>query len=120
MKPSAQIEPLRLLLRRLRSRPPEPPLLADLESSFARELERLLQKKRRRRLAMLVPKLRVVESCECGDPRCASFYVVPQFVLRWRWPGRRETLDLGASQGTICRCKDNRFVTLFDESLIGL
>jgi hypothetical protein len=62
---------------------------------------------------MLVPKLRVVESCECGDPRCASFYVVPQFVLRWRWPGRRETLDLGASQGTIT-------VDLVDEEIVSV
>ncbi len=91
----------RRLLRRLRTQRIEPPLLVDLEPAFAQELEQLLQQKRRRRLAASVSELRVVEVCACGDPRCASFYVIPRFILRWRWPGQGETLDFGAAYGTI-------------------
>ena len=101
MSAHAPIGALRSLFRRLRTPRREPPLLTEVDPAFAQELEQLLQRKGRRRLAAAVSDLRVVELCRCGDPKCSSFYVIPRFIVSWRWPGQGETLELDAARGTI-------------------
>lgn len=82
-------------------RRPEQPLLADLAPAFARELEQLLARQEQRRLAASVPTLRVVELCSCSKPNCSTFYVIPRFIVAWRWPGGGKTLALDAGEGTV-------------------
>jgi hypothetical protein len=79
----------------------EPPLLSDVAPEFAAELAALLSARGEPILARSVTTLPVVELCNCNDPRCASFYIVPSFAARWRWPQGGSTLDFNATTGTI-------------------
>jgi hypothetical protein len=97
----APIGALRSLLRRLRTPGREPPLLTEVDPAFAQELEQQLRRKGQQRLAASVSELRVVELCRCGDPKCSSFYVIPRFIVSWRWAAQGETLELDAARGTI-------------------
>jgi hypothetical protein len=45
-------------------------------------------------LASAVTSLRVVETCHCADPTCASFYAVNPFRAAWLWGHRGRTIEL--------------------------
>ncbi len=77
------------------------PLLTAIAPTFAEELQELLRARGQRQQAASIPALRVVELCNCDRPNCSTFYTIPRFVVRWRWPGAGRTLDLKPSEGTI-------------------
>jgi hypothetical protein len=79
----------------------EPPLLSEIAPEFAAELANLLDAHGEPMLARSVTTLSVVELCNCNDPRCASFYTIPSFTARWRWPQEGSTIDLNPIAGTI-------------------
>ena len=54
------------------------PLLSDTLPAFATELQRLLIEKGESELAAQVPRLAILERCDCGDDFCATFYTLPK------------------------------------------
>ena len=61
----------------------EHPLLSEILPAFAIELEELLRNAGEAELAKLVPSLKVVGRCRCGDDFCATFHARPKPAGTW-------------------------------------
>jgi hypothetical protein len=68
-------------------------------ASFATELWQLLIEKGEPELAAQVPRLAILERCDCGDDFCATFYANPKPESAYR-PGHRNVM-LVPDAGTI-------------------
>jgi hypothetical protein len=71
----------------------EHPLLSEILPAFAIELEELLRNAGEAELAKLVPSLKIVERCRCGDDFCATFYARPKPAGTWGAGHRSLSLD---------------------------
>ena len=77
----------------------ERPLLVEVFTAFAAELQRLLAEAGEPELAAQVPSLRIFERCSCGDAFCGTFYTRPKPEGSYG-PGHRNMV-LAPIEGTI-------------------
>jgi hypothetical protein len=73
------------------------PLLSVALPDLARELEQLLAKAGKRKLAAQVPQLKIVDRCHCENDFCSTFYVQPK--PQYIWGPRHDNLELSPHKG---------------------
>ena len=67
--------------------------LEDAAPQFSDELERALARTEPE-LAAAVADLEIVDTCECSDPDCASFYTVSRGRAGWLWRRGGRNIEL--------------------------